>query len=203
MIFRTLPLARKKYFRTFAIPSEYGAISSVGRAPDCGSGCRGFEPHIAPQNKKPPRIGRLFVLGGASSGRLIQGAGDQVVIDGDHVVEGAFASGDGADAQDIAIYQRGFRIDEDGFSLLVLGAETAVGFRNVGTVFEADAVGLVKGPAGVAGRIDDDVGQAAPGRGLRIRPTDRKLRRPRFPFAGRTATGRKEAGRRIRSGFFS
>ena len=51
MIFRSLPLARKKYFRTFAIPSEYGAISSVGRAPDCGSGCRGFEPHIAPQKE--------------------------------------------------------------------------------------------------------------------------------------------------------
>ena len=28
---------------------QHGAISSVGRAPDCGSGCRGFEPHIAPE----------------------------------------------------------------------------------------------------------------------------------------------------------
>ena len=27
---------------------RYGGISSVGRAPDCGSGCRGFEPHIPP-----------------------------------------------------------------------------------------------------------------------------------------------------------
>ena len=27
-----------------------GAISSVGRALDCGSRCRGFEPHIAPQD---------------------------------------------------------------------------------------------------------------------------------------------------------
>ena len=24
---------------------DYGERSSVGRAPDCGSGCRGFEPH--------------------------------------------------------------------------------------------------------------------------------------------------------------
>ena len=27
---------------------EYGERSSVGRAPDCGSGCRGFEPHRSP-----------------------------------------------------------------------------------------------------------------------------------------------------------
>jgi hypothetical protein len=26
----------------------YGECSSVGRAPDCGSGCRGFEPHHSP-----------------------------------------------------------------------------------------------------------------------------------------------------------
>ena len=39
---------------------EHGAISSVGRAPDCGSGCRGFEPHIAPQ--KIPRTASRLVL---------------------------------------------------------------------------------------------------------------------------------------------
>ena len=38
------------FFRTFAL--QHGEISSVGRAPDCGSGCRGFEPHIAPQLKR-------------------------------------------------------------------------------------------------------------------------------------------------------
>ena len=27
----------------------YGGRSSVGRAPDCDSGCRGFEPHRSPQ----------------------------------------------------------------------------------------------------------------------------------------------------------
>ena len=43
-------------------PSEYGAISSVGRAPDCGSGCRGFEPHIAPQRQRPPRR-EVFLYG--------------------------------------------------------------------------------------------------------------------------------------------
>ena len=26
-----------------------GGCSSVGRAPDCGSGCRGFDPHHSPQ----------------------------------------------------------------------------------------------------------------------------------------------------------
>ena len=26
----------------------YGGLSSVGRASDCGSECRGFEPHIPP-----------------------------------------------------------------------------------------------------------------------------------------------------------
>ena len=29
----------------------YGGRSSVGRAPDCGSGCRGFESH------RPPHLG--------------------------------------------------------------------------------------------------------------------------------------------------
>lgn len=30
-------------------PLFYGGRSSVGRAPDCGSGCRGFDPHRSPQ----------------------------------------------------------------------------------------------------------------------------------------------------------
>ena len=29
--------------------SFYGGLSSVGRASDCGSECRGFEPHIPPK----------------------------------------------------------------------------------------------------------------------------------------------------------
>lgn len=29
----------------------YGGRSSVGRAPDCDSGCRGFEPHRSPHLK--------------------------------------------------------------------------------------------------------------------------------------------------------
>ena len=28
--------------------TDYGGRSSVGRAPDCDSGCRGFEPHRPP-----------------------------------------------------------------------------------------------------------------------------------------------------------
>ena len=43
-------LAVNKKIPIFAV--QHGAISSVGRAPDCGSGCRGFEPHIAPQLKR-------------------------------------------------------------------------------------------------------------------------------------------------------
>ena len=27
---------------------QHGGLSSVGRASDCGSECRGFEPHIPP-----------------------------------------------------------------------------------------------------------------------------------------------------------
>ena len=43
---------------------EYGERSSVGRAPDCGSGCRGFEPHRSPHNimifviSRPSGVGR-------------------------------------------------------------------------------------------------------------------------------------------------
>ena len=40
-------LAGNKNLPIFAVHSN-GAISSVGRALDCGSRCRGFEPHIAP-----------------------------------------------------------------------------------------------------------------------------------------------------------
>ena len=31
--------------------TKYGGCSSVGRAPDCGSGCRGFESHLPPHLK--------------------------------------------------------------------------------------------------------------------------------------------------------
>ena len=62
IIFLCLPLAGKKYFCTFVTPSEYGAISSVGRAPDCGSGCRGFEPHIAPLLQLSEESEGCFVL---------------------------------------------------------------------------------------------------------------------------------------------
>ena len=39
---------------------KYGERSSVGRAPDCGSGCRGFEPHRSPQDIM------IFVISGPS-----------------------------------------------------------------------------------------------------------------------------------------
>ena len=31
---------------------QYGGCSSVGRAPDCGSGCRGFESHLPPHRNR-------------------------------------------------------------------------------------------------------------------------------------------------------
>jgi hypothetical protein len=34
---------------------DYGGHSSVGRAPVCGTGCRGFEPHWLPQ------ISRIYI----------------------------------------------------------------------------------------------------------------------------------------------
>ena len=34
--------------------SAYGGLSSVGRASDCGSECRGFEPHIPPKTAEIP-----------------------------------------------------------------------------------------------------------------------------------------------------
>jgi hypothetical protein len=33
-----------------------GGCSSVGRVPDCDSGCRGFEPHQSPQELKPKTL---------------------------------------------------------------------------------------------------------------------------------------------------
>ena len=38
------------YQFTLIITTLYGGRSSVGRAPDCGSGCRGFDPRRSPQN---------------------------------------------------------------------------------------------------------------------------------------------------------
>lgn len=42
---------------------HYGDHSSVGRALDCGSSCRGFDPHWSPLGKRPVQFfctGRLF-----------------------------------------------------------------------------------------------------------------------------------------------
>lgn len=49
---------RIKIYSYICNPFVYGAISSVGRALDCGSRCRGFEPHIAPLG----RAGNLTAL---------------------------------------------------------------------------------------------------------------------------------------------
>lgn len=41
----------------------YGGSSSAGRASGCGSECRGFEPRLSPQSKKPSRIAQgLFTF---------------------------------------------------------------------------------------------------------------------------------------------
>ncbi len=51
-------VCRIKIYSYICNPFVYGAISSVGRALDCGSRCRGFEPHIAPLG----RAGNLTAL---------------------------------------------------------------------------------------------------------------------------------------------
>ena len=44
-----------------------GGCSSVGRVPDCDSGCRGFEPHQSPQIKTlvSLRLQGFFIFGAA------------------------------------------------------------------------------------------------------------------------------------------
>ncbi len=42
--------------------SQHGERSSVGRAPDCGSGCRGFESHRSPSSKRMTEKSSVFVL---------------------------------------------------------------------------------------------------------------------------------------------
>ncbi len=42
--------------------SRHGERSSVGRAPDCGSGCRGFESHRSPSSKRMTERSSVFVL---------------------------------------------------------------------------------------------------------------------------------------------
>ncbi len=42
--------------------SQHGASSSVGRASDCGSECRGFEPHLAPFKKERTIFRPLFFV---------------------------------------------------------------------------------------------------------------------------------------------
>jgi hypothetical protein len=41
--------------------SEYGGLSSVGRASGCGSECRGFEPRSSPQIKKLRPVLSFFI----------------------------------------------------------------------------------------------------------------------------------------------
>ena len=48
--------------------SQHGERSSVGRAPDCGSGCRGFESHRSPSKKRGRLESQpLFFLPSATS----------------------------------------------------------------------------------------------------------------------------------------
>ncbi len=42
------PAGRELFSIPFLIPYQYGGRSSVGRAPDCDSGGRGFKPHRSP-----------------------------------------------------------------------------------------------------------------------------------------------------------
>jgi hypothetical protein len=50
-----------------------GGCSSVGRVPDCDSGCRGFEPHQSPQIKAPDTIGfRGFPFSGLTIDEPVQ-----------------------------------------------------------------------------------------------------------------------------------
>jgi hypothetical protein len=63
------------------VPPTFGGRSSVGRAPDCGSGCRGFKPRRSPQKvtskrkqtRPPTRVGGLASLC-AQHGRCLAGA---------------------------------------------------------------------------------------------------------------------------------
>ncbi len=45
-----------------SLHSQHGERSSVGRAPDCGSGCRGFESHRSPSSKRMTERSSAFVL---------------------------------------------------------------------------------------------------------------------------------------------
>ena len=53
-------------FPTFAIPDlkdrEMVGIAQLVRAPDCGSGGRGFEPHYLPKKRKPFAMQRVFIF---------------------------------------------------------------------------------------------------------------------------------------------
>ena len=62
------PLLKKSakwYMVNGQMVNVYGGLSSVGRASDCGSECRGFEPHIPP---KSPNRG-LFLWNRGTSHR--------------------------------------------------------------------------------------------------------------------------------------
>ena len=47
---------RKNRLKTAFEKEQHGGLSSVGRASDCGSECRGFEPHIPPQILKNQQV---------------------------------------------------------------------------------------------------------------------------------------------------
>ena len=72
---------------TFAVPI-HGGCSSVGRASDCGSECRGFEPHHPPFVKLSILFEGFFVLVGIVDpvGIPFHGGIDQLVKGDVHVV---------------------------------------------------------------------------------------------------------------------
>ncbi len=49
---RMINLQNYADFTKFALPNQNGECSSVGRAPVCGSGCRGFNPRRSPGFKR-------------------------------------------------------------------------------------------------------------------------------------------------------
>ena len=57
--------ANESRWRATSATTKYGGYSSIGRAPDCGSGRCGFESHYPPHKKKTDySVCLLFILGG-------------------------------------------------------------------------------------------------------------------------------------------
>ena len=81
-------MPRKNRLKTAFEKEQHGGLSSVGRASDCGSECRGFEPHIPHITAEIPfGIAAVFLCGCTGENPFYRGPREFPIL-GESVAQG-------------------------------------------------------------------------------------------------------------------